>query len=224
MDYRWYVVGDAEFGRETVEHLSIIAYRDRGRWFFIPPTFDERWKNKTRKMSASSTQTLPRFEDYKVNLHTGRTHWPKWIRKVSADEWRDNLDKLVGAPEINFAGKYFVSVHSCGTGCRYYTMTDLSNRRELDVLKAFDAGEPAPKTRAGHTYITDLVTRPNSKLLIAQYWISLPGGDKCSERAFLFNGHKLKPITSTRSICTVFESTSSTPSLIMRTRVSSEQP
>jgi hypothetical protein len=65
-------------------------------------------------------QTSPRFEDYEVAIYKGTIHRPKWIRRAADDEWRGELGKLVEPPEINFAGKYFVSVHSCGTGCRYY--------------------------------------------------------------------------------------------------------
>jgi hypothetical protein len=103
-----------------------------------------------------SAQSSSRFEDYEVPVYTGTIHRPKWIRHVSGDEWRDNLGKLVDPPEVNFAGKYFVVVHSCGTGCRYYTMTDLSSGRALDLLKDFGAAEPLPRTRDGYPY-----NRPN---------------------------------------------------------------
>ncbi len=55
-------------------------------------------------------QTSPRFEDYEVAIYKGTIHRPKWIRRAADDEWRDELGKLVEPPEINFAGKYFVSV------------------------------------------------------------------------------------------------------------------
>ena len=55
-------------------------------------------------------QTSPRFEDYEVAIYRGTIHRPKWIRRAADDEWRDELGKLVEPPEINFAGKYFVSV------------------------------------------------------------------------------------------------------------------
>lgn len=146
-------------------------------------------------------QTSPRFEDYEVVVHKGGIHRPKWIRRV-ADEWRDEVGKLVEAPAINFAGKYFVSVHSCGTGCRYYTMTDLSSGRDLDLLKDFGAAEPPPRTREGYPYVTQLVTRANSKLLVAQFRIDAPRGEECRERAFRLEGGKITPVTNTRRSCT----------------------
>lgn len=149
-------------------------------------------------------QSLPRFEDYGVAVYTGAIHRPKWIRYVGNDEWRDNIGKLVEPPEVNFAGKYFVSVHSCGTGCRYYTMTDLSSGSELNLLNDFGAAEPLPKTREGYPYVTDLVTRANSKLLVAQYRIDSPSGEECRERAFVFDGDNLMPTTGTRRACTQY--------------------
>lgn len=149
-----------------------------------------------------TSQTSPRFEDYEVVIYRGNIHKPKWIRRVADDEWRDELGKLVEPPEVNFAGKYFVSGHSCGTGCRYYTMTDLSSGRELDLLKDFGAAEPPPKTREGYPYVTDLVTRANSKLVVAQFHIDSPRGEECRERAFTLEGEKLTPVTSTRRSCT----------------------
>jgi hypothetical protein len=150
---------------------------------------------------SSAAQSSVQFEDYEVPVYSGAVHRPKWIRHVVGDEWRDNLGKLVELPEINFAGKYFVSVHSCGTGCRYYTLTDLSVGRELDLLKDFAAAEPPSKTREGYPYITDLVTRANSKLLVAQYRVESPRGEECRERAFVFDGDKLTPTTGTRRTC-----------------------
>jgi len=149
-------------------------------------------------------QRPPRFEDYEVAIYRGRIHRPKWIRRVADDEWRDEASKLSDPPQINFAGKYFVAVHSCGTGCRYYTMTDLSSGKELDLLKDFSVREPPPKTRAGFLYLTDLLTRANSRLLVAQFRVQSPRGEECSERAFILERERLTPVTNTRRSCTKY--------------------
>ena len=151
-----------------------------------------------------AAQSSSRFEDYEVPVYTGAIHRPKWIRHLGGDEWRDNLGKLVDPPEVNFAGKYFVVAHSCGTGCRYYTMTDLSSGRALDLLKDFGAARPPPKTRDGYPYVTDLITRANSKLLVAQYHVELPSGEECRERAFVLDEEKITPIINTRRTCTQY--------------------
>lgn len=158
-------------------------------------------------MSATPllAQVVPRFEEYPVALYSGAIHAPKWIRQADSGEWRDNLDKLVEPPEINFAGKYFIADHSCGTGCRYYTMTDLSSGRDLNVLKEFAAAEPPPKTRDGYKYITDLIIRASSKMLVAQYHVELRGrNEECRERTFIFERERLAAISKIRRTCTRF--------------------
>lgn len=149
--------------------------------------------------------TLPRFEDYSAPPYHGVIHQPKWIHHGSSDEWRDDLGKLVNDPQINFAGRYFICVHSCGTGCRYYTLTDLSSGRDLDLLEMFATAEPTPRLRDGREYLTELFSRPDSKMLVAQYHIGLyQGEEECRERVFLFDGGKLKPITGTLRGCRKF--------------------
>jgi hypothetical protein len=159
----------------------------------------------TSTLTAQSRH-LPQFEDYQVPLYRGEIRLPRWIRHVARNEWRDELNKLVIPPEINFAGRYFLAVHSCGTGCRYYTMTDLSTGLDLDeVLRDFTTAEPPPRTREGYPYITDLFSRPNSRMLIAQYHIEISeGNEECRGRVFVFENERLRPITNTRRGCRQF--------------------
>ncbi len=152
---------------------------------------------------------LPRFEDYQVSVYTGKMCLPEWARREKDDCWRDQLGKCIGEhPEVNFSGKYFAIVHSCGTSCRYFTLTDLSTGRELKALDMFGSGESPSRTRNGLEYLTGIVTRPNSRLLIAQYEIQQiqrsVENSECRERSFLFDGERLKPITSTRRSCRKF--------------------
>src|ERR1700752_2563110 len=146
-------------------------------------------------------QSSPQFEAYRVKIYKGRIHNPEWIRHVSGDEWRDQVDKFVGPPEINFAGKYFIAIHGGGSYCRYYTLTDLSSGRDLDILIKFMSDQP----RAGEPSDTELVTRANSKLLVAQFYVrSSSGGEKCRQRAFVLEGKTLRPITKTQRSCTKY--------------------
>ena len=147
----------------------------------------------------------PRFEDYEVALYGGPTRPPKWVSRGAQGEARDELGKLVDDPHINFAGKYFLVGHSCGTGCRYYTLTDLSSGRDLGVMDIFTTAEPRPKTLDGHDYLTELFTRPGSRMLVAQYHVELsPDREECRERVFLFENGRLRPITKTRRGCREF--------------------
>ena len=83
-------------------------------------------------------------------------------------------------------------------------MTDLSSGRELDLLKDFGAADPPPTTREIYPYITDLLTRANSRLLVAQFHVDTPRGEECRERAFILEGEKITPITNTRRSCTKY--------------------
>lgn len=148
-----------------------------------------------------AAQSSLRFEDYNVKLYTGRIHQPNWIRRDARGDWRDELDKLVEEPTINFAGKYFIAMHGCGTYCRYYTMTDLSTGREINLSKVFASRE----THGLNVYLADLITRPNSRMLVAQFRHEPQNGEECRERVFVLNGAKLAPITGTRRSCTSYQ-------------------
>ena len=152
-----------------------------------------------------AAQSSPRFEDYKVKLYKGRIHQPDWIRRDARGDWRDELDKFVEEPTINFAGKYFVALHGCGTYCRYYTMTDLSTGRESNLLFNFGTGT---EMSDGYAYLADLITRRNSRLLVAQWRFDTSRvelREECRERVFVFNGTKLTPITATRRSCKQYQ-------------------
>jgi hypothetical protein len=118
--------------------------------------------------------------------------------------WRDANNKAIDTPGINFAGKYMIIPHSCGTGCRYYTMTDLSDGRDLATLSPFTSAEPQPTTREGYPYVTNLVYTKESHMLVAQYHLTTPTGNECRERVFKFQDEKLIPVTKTRLMCGLY--------------------
>lgn len=152
--------------------------------------------------SLKSDDVLPTFTDFEAPIYRGQIYAPKGLRRVGPREWRDEFNKLVASPEVNFAGKYSITLHSCGTSCRFFTMADLSTGRGLDVLASFASAEPRPKTKEGYEYTTDLIGRPGSRLLVAQYHIAVtPENEECRERMFVLENEKLRPITSTRKGC-----------------------
>ena len=150
---------------------------------------------------GQSKQT--KFADYPTAKYRGRIHNPKWIKRVKGGEWRDDLGKLVSDPYINFAGKYFVAVHSLGTGARYYSMTDLSTGRESDLLGRFSTIEPIPKLRDGREFLTVIYVRPKSQLVVVQYLIDYMNkpDPECRERSFLFENRKIKALTKVSYHC-----------------------
>jgi hypothetical protein len=102
---------------------------------------------------------------------------------------------------VNFAGEYYLSGHSCGTCCRYYTLNNLRTGREVDAIRMFDAGDTPPRTKDGHTYVPILFFKPESRLLIVQYNLDLCG-NLCRQRYFVFEDGHFRAISKTLQSCT----------------------
>jgi hypothetical protein len=158
------------------------------------------------------------FSDFPVEVYNGKLRKPKaFDLDQNGDLWE--YGKMVAKPTINFAGKYFVTLHSCGTGCRYFRMHDLTSGKELPVLKMFSSAtepEPPPMTKDGWKYITHLHHKKDSNLLVAQFSLEkeifTEDGEseilsKCRERSYIFENEVLKPISKTRYTCTDYDNT-----------------
>jgi hypothetical protein len=155
--------------------------------------------------SGLSQEQRLQFEKYPVQVYQGRLKIPKGIYKDAQGAWRDSLDKWCGEPAVNFAGEYWLDGHSCGTYCRYYTLSNLRTGAIIAAIDMFDATEEPPKTKDGHPYLTILHTRPDSRMLIAEYHLDFDNPDKeesCRQRYFVLEGGKLQPISKTLLICT----------------------
>lgn len=53
----WYLFGDAVFGGNSPgkQSSSVVAYRDKGEWYFTPPNFDDSWaKTHTTKSELAA--------------------------------------------------------------------------------------------------------------------------------------------------------------------------
>ena len=145
------------------------------------------------------------YGQFPVKIYEGPIRIPTYVSKVSDGEWRDENYKLVEPPEVNFAGEYYLSAHSCGTSCRYYQLTNLRTGSEVDQISMFNAGEPLPQTKDRHDYLPILLHRPDSKLLIVQYLIDpIKTADKshCRQRYFVFDGGRITAISKTFLSCT----------------------
>lgn len=154
---------------------------------------------------AEGSDKKSKFSDYSMSIYVGRTIIPAYYVKTG-DAWRDDMAKGVDPPIINFAGRYHVGLRSCGAECRYYTLSDLSNGRDSKALDMFSSdGEKPTRTKDGRPHVTDLLTRPGSAMLIAQYHIeaSAEHSAECRERAFIYSqSHDvIKPITPTIKGC-----------------------
>lgn len=129
------------------------------------------------------------FAQYSAKVFTGNFVIPSYYKKTDYG-WRDDEGKLVDNPHVNFAGKYFIGRHSCGTECVYFSLSDLTTGKDSNALDMFSSGGDSPtRTRDGRRYLTELVTKPDSRLLIARYHISastsLP--EECKEKEFILD-------------------------------------
>jgi hypothetical protein len=196
-----------------LKNLSVLLLISVSLVFFIKPAHAE----------------LNNPSDFPVEVYKGKLRNPKgfnidqdgnfWEFKVhNKDKNSWEFNKMIIKPQINFAGKYFITLHSCGTGCRYYRMHDLTSGKELAALKMFASAEPTPKTKDGWEYITRLHHEKDSNLLVAQFLLEKRYFkdeeelepvllQKCRERSYVFDfeNEVLKPISKTRYTCTDYD-------------------
>jgi len=145
------------------------------------------------------------FGQFPVKIYEGPVRTPKDLHKDSDGVWHDALNKLVEPPGVNFAGEYYLAAHSCGTGCRYYQLTNLRTGSEIGQVSMFDTGDPPPRTRDGHTYGSILFFKPDSKLLIVQYEIdplTTKEKSQCRQRYFVLDGGRVRAISKAFTSCT----------------------
>jgi len=145
------------------------------------------------------------FEQFSTHVYRGSVKTPKGLHRDSDGAWWDELNKLVSEPQVNFAGEYYLSGHSCGTCCRYYTLNNLHTGREVNAIRMFDAGDTPPRTKDGHTYVPILFFKPESRLLIVQYELDLctpVEKNQCRQRYFVFEDGQFRAISKTIQSCT----------------------
>ncbi len=103
---------------------------------------------------------------------------------------RDTLQKMVDV-KLNFAGKYSIVRHSCGAGCMYITLIDLSTGNEdYDIFNRFSLSETNVFKINNETYLTYPVSVKESYGVIMKY---IPDIDNnpCYEQKFILQNNKL---------------------------------
>ncbi|WP_321812590.1 MULTISPECIES: hypothetical protein [unclassified Burkholderia] len=155
--------------------------------------------------TTAQPETLSsKFSNYSTPIYTGKLKIPDYYKKTD-DGWRDDEGKLVDTPNINFAGKYFIGRHSCGTECIYYSLSDLTTGKDYNYLDMFSSGGDTPtRTRDGRRYFTELISMASSRLLIAKYHISASPGrsEECKQKEFeLNNSGKISPTSKNTARC-----------------------
>ena len=156
-------------------------------------------------MPAWSQTRQFQFEQFPAKVYQGPIKIPVGLHKDEEGAWRDEDGRTVAPPEVGFAGEYYLPVQSCGTGCRYHLLMNLRTGAGISEIAMFDSGDPLPKTRDGHPYLTVLYYRPDSRLLIAEYRLDFEISDKtetCRQRYYVLENGKLRPISKTFPFCT----------------------
>lgn len=144
------------------------------------------------------------FEQYPAKVYEGPIKVPARLHK-DKDGWKDEDGRGIALPSVGFAGEYYLPVQSCGTGCRFYSLVNLRTGVGIPEISMFDSGDPLPRTKNGHPYLTELFYRPNSRLLIAEYHLDFDNPHKtetCRQRYFVFEDRKIRPISKTFPFCT----------------------
>jgi hypothetical protein len=158
-----------------------------------------------KPVAAQKDEQAPQFYQFSVGVYRGHIKTPREFHKDTDGLWLDDLGKPASAPRVNFAGEYYLAAHSCGTCCRYYTLSNLRAGGEIRQVSMFDASEPIPTTKDGHTYIPILFFKPDSRLLIVQYEYDLctpVEHNQCRQRYFVFEDGRFRSLSKTLLPCT----------------------
>lgn len=134
--------------------------------------------------SSNKVQVL--FDQYRVEVYKGSIQIPSGYTHKE-DMWIDELGKRVDPIEVNFAGQYYLGLHSCGAGCRYYTLNNLENKKDLSALLDQFTSNPDE----GKKTFIQLFYQKNSQLLIARYFTD-DTFENFHDCDFLFKDNKLK--------------------------------
>lgn len=129
------------------------------------------------------------FDQYRIDVYKGTIHPPSgFVHKT--DGWWDEMGKRINSVEINFAGQYYLGLHSCGAGCRYYSLTNLADGKDLSRLLERFTSNPDEGKQA----FFELFFQKNSQLLIARYFKD-SYTTNYQECLFLLKNEQLKNIT-----------------------------
>lgn len=131
----------------------------------------------------NANELLEEFNKYPAKIYQGEHKIPKDYQ-CSNGECRDINNKIVDL-SINFAGKYSIIAHSCGAGCRFYSMLNVENGEDnLKILSQFNT---IPDVDGKET-IDDLLSKNDSRLLI----VRTTSDTGCKQKNFLLDGNALK--------------------------------
>ena len=161
-------------------------------------------------LASTDGKLEAKFDKYKVKeVYKGEIKIPKSYKKDEEGLYRDELGKFVSNQQefyVNFAGKYMIVTHSCGTSCYYRTVEDLSKGETVSIegIEKFDNTEA--NFAVGNNFLAGyalLTTREDSTLILVQYLENET--DTCKQEYFVLktlkNGKKKLKSISKRTPC-----------------------
>lgn len=140
------------------------------------------------------------FKNYPAeNKYNGKIVLPKGYRKEEGMIF-NNINKAVELT-INYNGKYAIVRNSCGGGCVYLTLVDLSTGEvDEDILANYNTNEMTSMEIDGKRYISIPLSKKESTGIIMKY---IPEIDEeintCYEQKFIIENRKLKALSDITS-------------------------
>ena len=179
-------------------------------WFLLFATMVVANLYAYEPLDSTDKKLEAEFDKHKVKeVYKGEIKIPNSYKKDEEGKYRDSAGKYVGNQQdfyINFAGKYMIITHSCGTSCYYRTVEDLSAGKsvKVDGMSKFDNNlanfAVGNNFLAGYTLLT---TREDSTLMLVQYLENET--DVCKQEYFVLktlkNGKKELKSISKRTPC-----------------------
>ncbi len=135
-------------------------------------------------ISPINAQSLPRFEDYKIDVYKGKTVDPRppapSDRQLRCCLWFED------SGPVNFAGRYRLTEDTCGSECRTVHIVDRATGRH------FVAGSYGSSYIFTYRDLPDGVEyRPDSRLLIVH---GCPREKNCGSYYLLMNPNGLRQL------------------------------
>lgn len=138
----------------------------------------------------NANDLLEEFNKYSTKIYQGEYKIPKDYQ-CNNGECRDINNKIVDL-SINFGGKYAIIAHSCGTGCRFYSMLNMENGEDnFKILSQFNTTPDLD----GKDTIDDLLSKSDSRLLVVR---TISDTD-CKQKKFLLDNNALKLLSQLES-------------------------
>ncbi len=139
------------------------------------------------------------FKNYPAeNKYNGKIVLPEGYRKEEGLIFND-INKAVELT-INYNGKYAIVRNSCGTGCMYLTLVDVSNGKvDENIFADYNINEITAMEINGERYISIPLSKKESRGIIMKYKPADSADETCYEQKFIIENRKLKALSDITS-------------------------